>query len=371
MSPELRSAAAFGIAAVVTFVATPPMIRAAVRTAFFDVPVGYKGHARPTPYLGGAAIMAGILAAVLPLGLTGDGHGVILVCGLAICLMGTLDDRVGLPVSARTSLEATIAVVLWSTGHGWDVFHSGVADLVLTVVWVVGVANAFNIMDNMDGVAASVAGISALGAGVLALVSGHAAPAPLCFALAGACAAFLPRNLATPSRIFMGDGGSLLIGLLVAGLTMGIVTPGYFGPSGVIVAALLVGLVIVDTTLVVVSRNRGGRPVLSGGRDHMSHRLARRLGQPRNVALALAAAQLVLCAVTIAVAEAGVGWVVLAGAMGVTLGGALIWELERSPWFGDVAPVRLAGGSETLAAGEEVAVVLRVPAVAASSERNT
>src|SRR3954471_15403545 len=358
MSPELRSAAAFGIAALVTFVATPLMITVAVRTAFFDVPIGYKGHARPTPYLGGVAILAGILAAVLPLRGAVEGQGVLIVCGLGICLMGTLDDRVNLPVSARTTLEATIAVLLWSTGHGWDVFHSSAADLLLTVVWVVGVANAFNIMDNMDGVAASVAGISALGAGVLALVSGDVAAAPLCFAVAGACAAFLPRNLATPSRIFMGDGGSLLIGLLVAGVTMGIVTPAYFGPSGVIVAALLLGLVILDTTLVVFSRSRGGRPVMSGGRDHMSHRLARRLGRPRNVALTLAAAQVVLCAVTIAVAEAGVGWVVLAGALGVTLGGALIWELERSPSLGASAPVRAGAVAQAPSAGEDVAVVL-------------
>src|SRR3954447_1094686 len=348
MSPELRSAAAFGIAALVTFAATPLMIRVAVRTAFFDLPVGYKEHARPTPYLGGAAIMAGILVAVLLFGGAADGHGVIVACGLAIWLAGTLDDRVGLPVSARISLESAIAVLLWSTGHGWDVFHSAAADLLLTVLWVVGVANAFNMMDNMDGAAASMGVVCAVGAGVLALISGAAGRAPLCFALAGACAAFLPRNLATPSRIFMGDGGSLLIGLLVAGVTMGIVTPAYFGPSGVIVAALLVGLVILDTTLVVVSRNRGGRPVLSGGRGHISHRLARRLGQPRNVALVLAAAQVVLCGVTIAVAQAGVGWVVLAGAMGVTLGGALIWELERSPWFGDASSASLGAAAQPL-----------------------
>src|SRR3954471_2638945 len=358
MSPELRSAAAFGIAALVTFVATPLMITVAVRTAFFDVPIGYKGHARPTPYLGGVAILAGILAAVLPLRGAVEGQGVLIVCGLGICLMGTLDDRVNLPVSARTSLEATIAVLLWSTGHGWDVFHSAAADLALTVVWVVGVANAFNIMDNMDGVAATVAGISALGAGALALISGHAASAPLCFALAGACAAFLPRNLATPSRIFMGDGGSLLIGLLVGGLTMGIVRPAYFGPSGVIVAALLLGLVILDTTLVVFSRSRGGRPVMSGGRDHITHRLARRLGPPRNVALALAGAQVVLCALTIGVAQAGIGWVVLAGAAGLLLGGVLIWELERSPWLGEASPDRRGAGAPPLAAPQEVAVML-------------
>jgi UDP-GlcNAc:undecaprenyl-phosphate GlcNAc-1-phosphate transferase len=357
MSPELRSAAAFGIAALVTFAATPPMIRVAVRTAFFDSPTGYKEHAHPTPYLGGAAIMAGVLAAVLLFGGGADGQSVIVACGLAIWLAGTLDDRVGLPVSARISLESAIAVLLWSTGHGWDVFHGAAADLLLTVVWVVGVANAFNMMDNMDGAAASMGVVCAVGAGVLALMSGDAALAPVCFALAGACAAFLPRNLATPSRIFMGDGGSLLIGLLVAALMMGVVAPGYLGASGVIVAALLVGLVILDTTLVVVSRSRGGRPVLSGGRDHITHRLARRLGPPRNVALTLAATQVVLCAVTIGVAQAGIGWVVLAGAAGVVLGGVLIWELERSPWFGEALPER-RGAVPPLGAPQEVAVML-------------
>src|SRR3954454_24209281 len=228
MSPELSSAAAFGIAALVTVLATPLMIRVAVLTAFYDLPTGYKEHARPTPYLGGVAIMAGILAAVVLLRGETGGHGVIVACALAICLAGTLDDRVGLPVSARTSLESAIAVLLWSTGHGWDVFHSAPVDMLLTVVWVVGVANAFNMMDNMDGVAAAVAVVSAVGAGVLALISGAAAAAALCFALAGACAAFLPWNLATPSRIFMGDGGSLLIGLLVGSVTMSVVTPTYF-----------------------------------------------------------------------------------------------------------------------------------------------
>src|SRR4051812_32207406 len=101
MSPELRSGAAFGIAALVTFAATPPMIRVAVRTAFFAPPTGYKEHAHPTPYLGGAAIMAGVLAAVLLFGGGGaDGQRLIVACGLAIWLAGTLDDRVGLPVSA-------------------------------------------------------------------------------------------------------------------------------------------------------------------------------------------------------------------------------------------------------------------------------
>jgi UDP-GlcNAc:undecaprenyl-phosphate GlcNAc-1-phosphate transferase len=333
MSPELTSVAAFAIAVLGTFLATPVAIRIAVRMSFFDHPVGYKGHKRPTPYLGGTAIMVGfIAAAVLVEGVPGR-YGVLVACAVAIWAVGTLDDRVNLPIVLRIAVEIGIASLLWATGHGWTLFHNGPADLALTVIWVIGVMNAFNLMDNMDGAAASTAAISALGAGVVALLAGLDVLAPLCFGLAGACAGFLPRNLSTPPRIFMGDGGSLQVGLLIAGVTMGAVSRNYFGPTGVVIAALLVGLVILDTTLVTISRSRAGRSVLVGGRDHLTHRLSHRLGQPRNVALTLAVTQLIVCGATIAVARAGVGWVLLAGAIAVVFGALLIWRLESSPSF--------------------------------------
>jgi UDP-GlcNAc:undecaprenyl-phosphate GlcNAc-1-phosphate transferase len=223
-----------------------------------------------------------------------------------------------------------LAVALYYLGHGWQIFHVGALNLALTIVWVVGVINAFNLMDNMDGAAASVAGVSALGAGVLALISGKYAWAPMCFATAGACAGFLPYNLARPARVFMGDGGSLPLGLLVAALTMSVVRGGYpLGSSGVVVAALLVAMVILDTTLVTYSRTRGGRPVFSGGRDHLTHRVVERLGSPRAVAGTLATTQLLVCGIAIGVARAGVGWVLLAGGLSLVFGAALIWQFER------------------------------------------
>jgi UDP-GlcNAc:undecaprenyl-phosphate/decaprenyl-phosphate GlcNAc-1-phosphate transferase len=318
---------------VATYLVTPVAIAIATRTSFFDHPEGYKGHLRPTPYLGGLAIIVGILAGVLAVRGTDSAHWVIIAGGVVICAIGTLDDRVSLPISLRTLLEAGLAVLLWWTGRGWAVFHNGPADLILTVVWVVGLMNAFNLMDNMDGAAASVAGVSAIGAGILALLSGDGVLAALAFAVAGACAGFLPRNLARPARIFMGDGGSLLLGLLVARVTMAAVTPSYLGPSGVIVAAMLAGMVILDTTLVVISRRRAGRAVLTGGRDHLTHRLGHLLGEPRTVALALAGTQLLVCSVTIAAAQAGIGWVLLAGGLALAFAGVLIWQLESSPWF--------------------------------------
>lgn len=345
MSPELNAAAAFAIAAVATYLATPVAIAIAVRTQFFDLPVGYKGHRRPTPYLGGSAIVVGILLAVLLVRGQATAHWVIIVGALAVWAMGTADDRLNLPIILRVMVEVGIAVLLWQTGRGWNVFHVGAADLALTIFWVVGLMNAFNLMDNMDGAAASVAAVSALGAGTLGLMSGDSALAALSFGVAGSCFGFLPRNLAKPARIFMGDGGSLLLGLLVARVTMAAVTRNYLGPSGVIMAALLVGLVIFDTTLVTVSRTRGGRSVLTGGRDHLTHRLSRTLGAPRNVALTLACAQLILCGLTIGVAQAGVGWVLLAGGLGVLFAAVFIWQLAK-PVMESVSPEEVVSALE-------------------------
>jgi UDP-GlcNAc:undecaprenyl-phosphate GlcNAc-1-phosphate transferase len=335
MSPDVRGAAIFTLAALAVCFFTPLAIKAAIRFHFLDVPAGYKGHTRATPYLGGIAILAGIFVAAFALAGPTPGlylnHGwAVVACAFVLVVLGTTDDRLDLPVVLRVAVEIALAVALYYLGHGWQIFHVGALNLALTIVWVVGVINAFNLMDNMDGAAASVAGVSALGAGVLALISGRYAWAPLCFATAGACAGFLPYNLARPARIFMGDGGSLPIGLVVAALTMSVVRGGYpLGSSGVVVAALLVALVILDTTLVTYSRTRGGRPVFSGGRDHLTHRVVDRLGSPRAVAGTLALTQLLVCAVAIAVARAGAGWVLLAGGLCVIFGGALIWQFER------------------------------------------
>jgi UDP-GlcNAc:undecaprenyl-phosphate GlcNAc-1-phosphate transferase len=244
-------------------------------------------------------------------------------------VIGTADDRATVSVTLRVAVEVALAVALYYLGHGWRIFHVEPLDLALTILWVVGVVNAFNLMDNMDGAAATAAGVSSLGAGTLALLSGKTEWAPLCFAVAGACFGFLPYNLARPARIFMGDGGSLPVGIMVAALTMSVVRSEYLGPKGVIVGALLVGLVILDTTLVTYSRARGGRPVLSGGHDHLTHRIVDRLGTPSAVAGTLAVTQFVVCAIAIAGARAGLGWLLLAGGVCLAFGVVLIWQLEH------------------------------------------
>src|SRR2546423_10114126 len=119
MSPELDALAAFAIAALVTYLVTPVAIAVAVRTHFLDRPHTYKGHAEPTPYLGGTALVAGILAAVLLVRGAATTHWVIVIAAVAVWAVGTADDRLNLPIALRLLAEVAIAVVLWKTGRGW------------------------------------------------------------------------------------------------------------------------------------------------------------------------------------------------------------------------------------------------------------
>src|SRR3954447_1430549 len=331
MRPELSIPLAFLVAALATWAATPLAIRVARATGFLDKPAGYKGHGNPTPYLGGSAIMIGLLVAAVAYEGVSMRLGVLGACAVVLWVVGTVDDKRNISPLLRLGLEIALAVVLYATGNGWSALGIGPLDLLLTIVWVVGIVNAVNLMDNMDGAAASVVGISAAGTGALAIVAGDPTLAALCLGLAGACAGFLPRNLARPSRIFMGDGGSMPLGLLIAGASMKVASAGGLGAAGVLEAALILGLVILDTTLVVVSRRRGGRPLMTGGRDHLTHRLRTRLESPRRVAWSLAVGQLALCAATIGVAQAGIGGMLGFAAVAMGAAAFAIRRLERQP----------------------------------------
>src|SRR3954468_17605069 len=333
MRPELSIPLAFLVAALATWAATPLAIRVARATGFMDKPAGYKGHGNPTPYLGGSAIMVGLLVAAVAYEGASSRVGILGACAVLLWIVGTADDRLNISPVLRLGLEIALAVVLYATGNGWSALDIGPLDLLLTIVWVVGIVNAVNLMDNMDGAAATVVGISATGTGALAIVAGDPTLAALCLGLAGACAGFLPRNLARPSRIFMGDGGSMPLGLLIAGASMKVASAGGLGAAGVLEAALILGLVILDTTLVVVSRRRGGRPLMTGGRDHLTHRLRTRLQSPRRVASSLAAGQLALCAATVVVAQAGIGGMLGFAALAVAAAAWAITRLEHDPWF--------------------------------------
>lgn len=122
-----------------------------------------------------------------------------------------------------------------------------------------------NLMDDLDGAASTVTAGSAAGIGTLALAEGDTGLAAVAFALCGACVGFLPYNLADPARIFLGDGGSMPLGMLIAGLAMGAAGHAGLDGSALLTAGLLAGLAILDTTLVTVSRWRRHVSLLTGG----------------------------------------------------------------------------------------------------------
>ncbi|MDQ4131559.1 MAG: glycosyltransferase, partial [Actinomycetota bacterium] len=341
MPTDVRLLLAFSLALGLTLLLTPAAIWLARRTGFLDHPKGYKGHKAATPYLGGLAVGAGIAIPAIMFGGAAMEYSPLALCAAALWLVGTVDDRIGLHPGTRVVVEVAAAIVLWTAGLGWDVPGPEVLGLALTVLWVVGLVNAYNLMDNMDGAAAGVGCISAGGLALIAAVAGKPVLAALALTVSGACAGFLWFNLAAPARIFLGDGGSMPLGFLIAAATMSVPVAGDLGLLGLVALAPVAGLPILDTCLVMVSRRRRGVALMSGGRDHLTHRLRAHLSSARAVTLVLAAAQATLCGLALSLVHLNPGLVVL-GALACTAAAAVaIWVLETR-----------AGTFESLAAAE-------------------
>ena len=328
MTDVLTLAGAFVLALAVTACVTPVAMRLAVRFDLLDRPAGYKQHLKATPYLGGLAVVTGLAVSVAVFASDFPSLGALLLGAAALLAVGTLDDRVGLGPGIRVVVTLAVATLAFWADLGWSIFDDEAANFALTSFFVLAAVNSFNLMDNLDGATGTVAGVGGLGIGTLAAIEGSVELAALCFALAGACAGFLRYNLAKPARIFLGDGGSMPIGLIVATAIMGL--PRHTGVDAemILLAVVLVGLPALDTTLVVVSRLRRGVTVLTGGRDHLTHRLLAKLGSPRRVALALAAGQAALALVAIVLYQLESAFV-LAGALGcIVIGIGIIAALE-------------------------------------------
>jgi len=332
MSAELAAVAGFAIAAAGSFLATPVAITVARRTDFYDHPREYRQHSRSTPLLGGASVLAGVLIAAIVIGgLTGR-LLVLLGCAVGLWALGTADDRSPVAPKWRLLAEAGASIALLAAGLGFKTSGGGAVDAVLTLIWIVGLCNAFNLMDNLDGACGTVGCVSGLGIGTLAAIDGQATLAGLAFALAGACAAFLRWNLAAPARVFLGDGGSMAIGFLVAALAMATARGLHVGDESLLAVGLLAGLPILDTTLVSVSRTRRGVPLVTGGRDHLSHRLLMALGSPRAVAATLGLVQAILCALAVAGARWGEAALASFALVAVVAGVAAIVVLDSRRW---------------------------------------
>lgn len=327
-----REAAALGLSAGAGLLLTFVAIRAGHRYRLLDHPEGWKQHARPTPYIGGGAVVLAFLLVGLTVGGDRSRFWPLLVLALALGAVGMLDDHRRLPASLRIVVEMGGATLLWTADLGWSIFSSDVANLILMNLWVVALINAMNLLDLMDGVAATVAAVSSAGVGVLAGIEGDTQLAILAFALAGSCAGFLGHNLRSPARIYLGDGGTMAIGFALAGMIATLPLDARAGWAALLGAIPLFGVPLFDIALRILLRLRRRIPLMTGGPDSVANWLKERLGSARRVACALGAAQGVLCAVSIAALRLSDGAVValaaLSGATAVAVGKLII----ASPW---------------------------------------
>src|SRR3954471_719184 len=266
----------FLLSALASLVLTPLCRAFAQRFDFVAKPKDDRWHKRPTALFGGVAIAVPALAFGLLVGpdtLLWE----LLGCGFLIAAFGLVDDVMSLKASTKLIAQITVASALLFFGLRLHWTGSLVGDSMLTLFWIVGITNAFNLLDNMDGLCA---GIALIGGTFLLMVlvtegEGASPPALYLAALLGATAGFLVYNF-NPASIFMGDAGSLFLGLNMAALTL-VPKPSTMGRSGllsVVVAPVLPLLItIFDTALVTALRLLSGRSPSQGGRDHMSHRL--------------------------------------------------------------------------------------------------
>ena len=260
-------------------VALVPLCRIlAIRINIVARPRADRWHRTVVPLLGGIAIGLSTLFAGLSAGLT-ETLPVILFTSMAIFVTGLLDDLLSLRPASKLVSQIAVAAALVYFGFRLNWVESRLVDSALTMVWVVGLTNAFNLLDNMDGLCAGIALIVAimLLAGFWTGAARERAIPEMTFlaVLAGAAGGFLVFNF-PPASIFMGDSGALLFGFALGALTLGQegVRASRSDVLSVIAGPAFVLLIpIFDTTLVTVARLLSGRSPARGGRDHSSHRL--------------------------------------------------------------------------------------------------
>jgi UDP-GlcNAc:undecaprenyl-phosphate/decaprenyl-phosphate GlcNAc-1-phosphate transferase len=283
MTPYLLMAAS---ALVLAISGTPVMRLVALRFGVVDQPAARKIHANPVPLLGGAAIY---IAFIVVLFLLGDRRYIHEVVGIFIgatlvSLMGVVDDRWGLGSYFKLGGQLVAACILIYSGVQVSIF-GGWLDILVTIAWVVGITNAMNLLDNMDGLSGGIAMIAAVFFTLLAALSNQYMVGALAAALAGACAGFLVYNW-NPAHIFMGDTGSLFLGFLLAAVGIKLRFPSNSDTITWMIPVLVLALPVFDTTLVFISRlRRGKNPLTTPGKDHISHRLAFLTGSRREAVL--------------------------------------------------------------------------------------
>lgn len=297
------SATQFGILGLAAFALTGlltwPVRALAIRLGAMDAPnLARKTQAEPVPYLGGVAIALGIsivtFAAVFVGGsdFASDNSDqlkdlalTVLLPALVLGAMGLFDDLRSLSpwprLIAQTVVGTTVAFVIVQNGTIGTPFGSGSSadsgswiNTLVTIVWIVGICNSINFFDNLDGAASGAVAIAALGVFIIAFDRRQELVSALSIVTAGATIGFLMWNK-SPAKIYMGDAGALFLGIIISVATIRL-NPGIVPTwKSLTIPVMLLAVPLLDTCVAVFSRLSRGLSPLTGGKDHLSHRLVR------------------------------------------------------------------------------------------------
>ncbi len=262
--------------ALLLVIGTIPLVRrVASRLRIVDQPDSRKLHLTPMPLLGGIAIYAGFIVALL---LFGERWVIpqvigILVSATIVSFLGIWDDRWGLRPLLKLLGQAVAASILIISGVQVGFLPHPFLNTAVTLIWILGITNALNLLDNMDGLSGGIGAVAAAFFLLLAAMNGQYLVGSLAAGLMGTCIGFLYYNF-NPASIFMGDAGSMFLGFILAVVGIKLRFPGRPNTVTWMIPVVVLGLPIFDTTLVVISRlRRGLNPLTHPGKDHVSHRL--------------------------------------------------------------------------------------------------
>ena len=277
---------------------TPVMRKIAIATDLVDRPnSSHKSHKKPVPYLGGVAIIIGVITVSYSASLFSEFTSStfwlatsVLGPALLLGLIGLWDDLKNLPplprFIAQTLAGIFTAIILIITDNVGNPTSSEIFDSLITVIWVVGICNSINFFDNLDGGAAGTVAISSIALAYLSLSGDQYLIAALSTVTAGATLGFLVWNK-SPAKIYMGDAGALFLGVLLATLTIRFESSAQLQLSSYFIPVLLLAIPILDTSVAVFSRIRRDVSPFQGGQDHLSHRLIRAGYSRKSAALSL------------------------------------------------------------------------------------
>ena len=277
----------FLVSLLIAAISTPFFRNLALKQKILDTPNSERKIQRTAvPYLGGFGIALAVVlttfAAITFSEATSENYFLalsVLAPAIVLGLIGFIDDKKHLtPLSrfiAQTFAGVFTALVLILTNTVGNPTNSVFLDALLTIIWVVGICNAINFFDNMDGAAGGISALSGFGFAIIGLQNGQYFVAAFGLVLSGACVGYLFWNW-NPAKIYMGDAGALFIGIILAALAVRVDPVSVSGIGAFFVPICVLALPILDTTIVVIDRLRRKVSPFEGGLDHLSHRLRRK-----------------------------------------------------------------------------------------------